>query len=348
MSAEALQRLRRVRRTLEQARAVAGAEATLVRLGAVTSLQEAVEQLRKVGNANFRLMDSLDRPLQLELGPMPFWNAVDEVLDAAALDVNYYVGQTGEIGLVQRDAQRGPRTQGTAYAGVFRLEATSVSARRNFRMPAQNGLSVGLEIAWEPRLTPVGLTLPLEEVVAECEDGQLLRPEKGQLEVSTNSSLPFSELSIQFPLPIETPRRLKTLRGVIRSLLPGANDHFRVPLAMPHEPESAGDLTFWVESVRANGTLHEVRVEVVLAEAAYAFESHRQWVFDNPAYVMGDDGQRLEHLGYQTYRQSASGVGIAYLFDFSGKLEGKTFHYQSPVSMVEKTHTFELTDIDLP
>ncbi|WP_164102502.1 hypothetical protein [Candidatus Laterigemmans baculatus] len=347
-SAEAQQRLRRVRLALQQQRAEADAGARTVRLGSVTTLQEALAKITAESGIEFEVQGEAAAPLQLTLGPLSFWETLDVVLDAAELDVNFYAGGPGRMVLVPRGESRPSRTDSAAYAGVYRLEATATTARRDFHQPQLNRLTVGLEVAWEPRLTPIGLNLPLDRVTAVLGDGTELKPDEGQFDIAASSQLPFSQLNLPLPLPAGSPQRIATLRGTLRAMLPGAAEHFEVPLANPPAPAKVGNLTFAVEEVRPNGEIHEVRMEVAFEEAGNAFESHRQWIFENPAYVTDAEGNRLEHLGYQVYRQTSNRVGIGYLFDLGGELEGKTFHYHTPISVVAREAEFELKDIPLP
>lgn len=347
-SAEAKLRLRRVRKSLQEARAKAEAEAKAFRLGAINTLDEAFTRISDLSGVQFARPNVPNRPLVLNLGTQSFWPTLDSVLDAAELDVNFYIGDPGELGITPRSEGRQSRTDSAAYAGVYRLETLSTSARRDYRNPRLNGLSVTAEIAWEPRLTPIGLNIPLEQVTATLEDGQTLKPDVGQIDVSAGSTLPVSEFTIPFPLPTGAPRKIESLSGVIRSMLPGAKEHFQVDLAKKHEPETVGSVTFWVEDVRVNGSLHEVRVEVVFEDPGKAFESHRQWIFENPAYVTTADGTKLEHLGLQTYRQTSDRVGIGYLYDLSENVDGRTFHYETPVSVISNEVTFVMKDIALP
>lgn len=347
-SAEAKLRMRRVLRALEEELARAEAEAKSFRLGSVSTLDEALTRISDLSGVKFARQGFENRPLGLNIGPQAFWPTLDSVLDAAELDVNYYIGEPGELGLVQRVEGRVSRTDSAAYAGVYRLETSSATARRDYRNPRLNGLSIATEIAWEPRLTPIGLNIPLDSITATFDDGQKLKPDTGQLDVSTNGALPFSEFNIPLPLPTGSPRQIESLSGTIRSMLPGASEHFQVDLSKEHEPENVGSVTFWVESVRLNGTLHEVRVEVAFEDPGKAFESHRQWVFENPAYVTTSDGKRLEHLGLQTYRQTSERVGIGYLFDLNEQAEGKTFHYETPISIISNEVNFLMKNILLP
>jgi hypothetical protein len=77
-------------------------------------------------------------------------------------------------------------------------------------------------------------------------------------------------------------------------------------------------------------------------------ESHRQWIFDNDVYVQRKDGSRADHLGYQVYRQTESGVGIGYLFDLGDAANDSTLIYRSPTAVVPNEVPFIIQDIALP
>ena len=180
-SAEAQQRLRRIRRELEQMRAEQAADAKLIQLDAVQSLDEALTRIHDLSGIEFATQPNFDAQIDLNLGsPQTFWTTLDTVLDAANADVNFYMGEPGQLGISARGEERPSRTDSAAYAGIYRLEPLSVFSRRNLHNPALSGLSVTTEIAWEPRLTPIGLSLPLDSVLAVLDDGQQLRPKWGR------------------------------------------------------------------------------------------------------------------------------------------------------------------------
>lgn len=347
-SAEARQRLRRVRLALEELQAEAEAQPRMIRLPATATAAEALAAISEQSGVPLKAPPLDAAPLQLSGGPVPFWQALDLVLDAAQMDVNFYAGERGELTLVARDADRPSRADAAAYAGVYRLEPTATMTRRDFRTPALSRLTVSAEIAWEPRLTPIALHLPLESVTATLDDGVELRPDEGEIDIAASGELPFAQFNLPLPLPAGRPQRIAALRGTLRALLPSGYEHFRIDLANPPAPETVGHVTLEVEEVRKNGELHEVRLQVAFAEAANALESHRQWIFDNPAYVTDAEGQRLEHLGYQVYRQTSNTIGLIYMFDLGERPDGHVFHYQTPVSIIPSDVPFEITDIPLP
>lgn len=77
-------------------------------------------------------------------------------------------------------------------------------------------------------------------------------------------------------------------------------------------------------------------------------ESHRGFLLDNEVFVLAADGTRLEHLGYQLYRQSQTGIGIAYLFDVGSTAADVKLVYSTPSSVVQNEIDFLIENIPLP
>ncbi|MEM9589266.1 MAG: hypothetical protein AAGA03_18435, partial [Planctomycetota bacterium] len=290
------------------------------------------------------------KPITMSSRPLAFWQAVDQVLDQAELDVNFYAGETGELALEPRREGRPSRADSAAYCGVYRLEPTAVTARRNLTQPELSAVNISMELAWEPRLTPIGVTLPITQLTAVLDDGQKLLPQQTAetIDIATSSDIAFSEFFLPMQSPEGRPTKIETLSGVIRALLPGKTQAFEVKLDQPGGRQTIDDMTVTVEQIRPNGPLHEIRVAVSLQDAADSLESHRQWIFENEVHVKRADGTRAEHLGYSVYRQSDDGVGIAYMFELGGAMATSALVYRSPTAVVETTETFVIKDVSLP
>lgn len=326
------------------------AQASRVRLADVATLGEALEAISRDSGIEFQHRADESQPVRPSAAALPAWHALDYALDQADLDVDFYGGDRGVLELVPRPPDRPARVASAEYAGIYRIEPTSVTARRVLNRPKLSGLNVALEVAWEPRLTPIGLTLPIDRLSGRLDDGASLVPqETGEtIDVATNRDVSFSEFSLPMKLPAGNPRTIESLRGVLRAMLPGAEHEFKLRLRETGSQLTKDALTVQVEDIRANGPLYEVRLAVELQDAGRALESHRQWIFENDVYAVDDDGQRLEHLGFQVYRQTAGGVGVSYLFDLGASVNDWTVVYESPTSVVQDEVTFVLRDIPLP
>lgn len=351
-SIEAAERLKRVRETLMAMRTeqeVSSLSAT-VRLSDAKTLGEALEAISRDSGVEFEHRADESLAITAVSTPLPFWHALDLVLDQAGLDINFYGGGRGTLQLVPRRPDRPSRVDSAAYAGVYRIEPTSVTARRSLNQPNLSGLNVGVEISWEPRVTPIGLTIPVQQLKAELDDDASLAPqESGEtIDIATNSEIAFSEFYLPLKLPGGQPGKIDALSGVIRALLPGKRQTFELALAQVNSRQTIDAMTVQIESIRKNGPLHEIRLGIELQDAGRSLESHRHWIFENEAFVRRPDGSRADHLGYEVYRQTESGVGIGYLFDLGDNLQDFFFLYQSPTAVVPNEVPFVIQDIPLP
>ncbi|WP_231617755.1 hypothetical protein [Novipirellula aureliae] len=350
LSIEASDRLKRVRQLLESAKAEQQTEAITIRLDQVTTLSEALEAISRDSEIEFDYDGDKTVPVESVTTPLSFWHAVDFVLDQADLDINFYGGNRDTLQLVHRSAGRPSRVDSAAYTGVYRIEPTAVTSRRSLNQPDLSALNLGLEISWEPRLTPIGLSIPIPLLRGKLDDGATLKPQQSAntIEISTGGEIAQSEFFLPMQLPAGQPEKIANLSGVIKALLPGKRETFELSLRETGAKEKIDSMEVMIESVRKNGPLHEIRVGVQLEDAGRSLESHRQWIFENRAFVRRADGSKAEHLGYEVYRQSSAGVGIGYLFDLGDSVSDSTFIYESPTAVVENEVSFLLQDIPLP
>ena len=350
MSAEAKTRLAKVRELLTQQRTANESKAISIRLNQAKTVGEALEAISRDSGVEFETRSDTSAVFTPVETPLSFWHAIDLVLDHADLDIDFYASDRETLTLVPRGEERVSRVDSAAYAGVYRIEPVSVTARRNHRQPSLNALNVSIEIAWEPRLTPIGLTLPIAELAGRYDDGQKLLPQSSGefIDIGTSADVCFSEFYLPLQLPDGGPEKISSLRGKIQALLPGRREVFEVSLVKEPREKSIDAMTVRIDDVRKNGALHEVRVHVDLKNASRALESHRQWIFENPVHLRLADGSTAEHLGMEVFRQTAEGVGVNYLFDIPDDLQDITLVYESPTAVAENEVQFLIEDIVLP
>ena len=349
-SVEANERLQRVRATLQGMRTEKQAAAVSIRLNKVTNLGEALEAISRDSGIEFE--HDADESIKIDsvATPLSFWHALDLVLDQSELDVNFYGGDQGVLALEPRSEERPSRVDSAAYAGVYRIEPTAVMANRVLNQPSQNGLNIRLEIAWEPRLTPIGLTIPVKELSGKLDIGTKLAPQASaeSIDVATSSDLASSELFLPMDLPDSKATKIDTFSGTIRAMLPGKKEKFELPLADPSASKKIDAMTVSIDQVRKNGALFQVRLKIDLEDAEKSLESHRHWIFENPVHVQRGDGTRADHLGFEVYRQSQTGAGVSYLFDLGDSIGTAKVIYESPTSVINNEVDFIIKDIQLP
>lgn len=358
MSAEAQQRLGRVRRQLQQRKAESFTDGSTVTLRAEDmSLEEALAQLeRQTGNklVDFRQQfgqEALDAALTFNFENRPFWPTLDEILDQADMAVYGYSGEPG-IAVVQRAAQASPRLGQASYRGAFRIEAVQMEAHRQLRDVGQAGLQLQLEVAWEPRLRPLGIRQALDEVTLTDDRGEAIQlaANEGQLEALVTPGTMLTELALPLVPPPRISQEIATLAGTLSVLLPGGIETFSFDglLNARKTHLKKGGVRVTLDEARKNNELWEIRIRVAFDETSGALESHRGWVFDNEAYLLGPDDQPRSHDGFETTLQSESEVGVAYLFDVPAGLEGFRFVYKTPVVVLNVPIEYELKHLPLP
>ena len=350
MSIEAAERLARARQTLLKLKAKTQSDAVRIRLDTVKTLDDALESISRDSGIEFEYLGDRSVPIQPVRAPLSFWHAVDLVLDQANLDINFYGGSEDMLQLIPRDEERPSRVDSAAYTGVYRIEPTAVTSRRVLNQPKLSALNISMEISWEPRLTPIGLSIPINQLRGKLDDGEMLNPQESgeRIDVATSSELAFSEFYLPMQLPAGHPGEIESLSGVIQAMLPGKRQKFELSLSQPSASQTLDAMEVTIEAVRENGPLHEIRIGVRLEDAGRSLESHRQWIFENMAHVELPDGTRSEHLGYEVFRQTEDGAGIGYLFDLGEAAYKSTFIYESPTAVVPSEVTFVIQDIPLP
>ncbi|MCC9645130.1 hypothetical protein LOC71_22860 [Rhodopirellula sp. JC740] len=358
LSIEARERLNRVRKQWAQAKAEVQLKNDLVRLQNAKTLADALEAISTASEVEFdteRLGNAIDMQKSIDppRSPLTFWHAVDHVLDQAKLDINFYGGDRNTLMLMPRDENRPSRVESAAYVGIYRLEPTLVTARRVLKSPELSGLNLNLTIEWQPNRTPIGLSLPIGSLNGSLDTGEAMVPQAtGEtIDIATNSELAQSEFFLPMQLPKTQTTKIERLSGSLTAMIPGRRESFELDLNDPTAEQTKDQMTVAIESIRDADPLREIRVSVELEQAGRSLESHRQWIFENEAYVVLPDETRLDHLGYEVFRQTNSGVGIGYLFDFGAEGSpppGAKLIYESPTSVVRDTVDFILNDIPTP
>lgn len=358
MSPSLQTRLSRIRQKIDERMAHAAVGATRVTLDAkdmpLDKVLEAIEE--QTGN---RLLDYREAfgqespPIEVTLTVKsePFWQAVDKLLDQANLTI-YGFADEGGLPLVARPPGMSSRVGNASYVGPFRIEATGVQARRDFRQIDNQGLAVGIEIAWEPRLQPIVLSQPLAEIFATDKQSQALPvPDAEQsLDVEVQAGSPSTDLTIPFDLPDRTTPAIALLRGTMQALVPGRVVKFEfddIDQPKPQTKHRSG-VGVTLDRIKREDDILEVHMRVRLDQPGEALASHRGWIFQNPSYLVDKDGNQIENAGFETTLQNETEVGLIYLFDVTQPNEDLTWAYETPAAVIEMPVPYELREIRLP
>jgi hypothetical protein len=351
-------RLSRLRRKIEDQVAKVATNGTKVTLSAdKMPLADVLKSIEKqTGN---KIVDSRDESdsgdkgteITIELKDEPFWSAIDKILDQAKLSVNA-VGGADALTLVPRGNDDRSRQEGAAYEGPFRTEVLLAEAERNLRQSKQATLKLQLEVAWEPRLPPIALSQPVADVHATTDDGQelMITQPDGLQDVDVPTGTQAAELGLPFSLPNRGAKKIATLKGKLHALVPGRHAKFQFENFAKSigKSQSLGGVKVTLDDVRKNGAVWELHMRFSLEDSKTSLESHRDWVLQNLSYLVDRDGRHIENAGFESTRQTDNEVGAAYFFDTTSDLDGLTWVYETPASIVDLPVTYELKDIDLP
>lgn len=360
--ADVAARLGQVRQALLAAQAAVAGQAVRVTLKGEFALSQLLAELaRQTGN---KIVDhrkefgeeQTDPKQTVEFDKTPFWQALDAVLDQANLTVYNYAGASG-IHVVSRPANQLPRAGAASISGPFRIEATRFEAARDLRNPAGQSLKLFLDVAWEPRLAPILISQPLDTVRALGSGGVPIAVEgsEGEPEATIGGDVSSVELQIPLQLPQRSVAKIASLRGKLEAIVPASVETFRfdqLPISKggpvkPVEIRKAG-VTVFVDQVRKNDEIWEVRMRVKFDEPSKALESHRGWMLNNEAYLVGADNRPIKPGGFEQTRQTKDEFGLMYLFELDDAPAALAFVYRTPLAMLNVPIEYELKDLDLP
>jgi hypothetical protein len=357
--AEVALRLDRIRSHFERARAENSVKASTITLQGddmpVSKVLAAI--MKQTGNKIYDLreefgQEATDPEIKVDFDKTPFWSALDQILDRADLNVYPYASEPG-VAIVNRSETRIPRFGTATYAGSFRFEGGEFAARRDLRDPDSHTLELMVSAAWEPRLQPILIMRVLEGMEAVDEKGEPIEVAMSgnELEFPIDSDMRSIDMPIQFTAPSRSVNRIALLKGKLSVLLPGKLETFRftgLEKAKNVERRKAA-VTVVLDEIRKNNALWEVRVRVVFDKASGALESHRDWVWNNPAYLeLPGKKEPLQFAGMDQTRETENEIGAAYYFDVPEGLKGCTFVYRTPTAIMSMPLEYELKDLELP
>jgi hypothetical protein len=352
-------RLKRVRDALVKAEIEAATRPAMVTLSGEMPVSEAIAKIaEQTGN---KLIDYRERfnqegsdpKIKLALDKVPFWQALDTVLDAAKLTIYNYDEEKGALAFTSRGDTALPRLGRGSYSGLFRLEPNKIEATRDLKNSQMHALKLTVDAVWEPRVRPIVIEVPLAGVSATDENGKEISIDRteGTLEVPIEGN--GAAVEIEFPLsaPQRSVKTLASLKGKVTAVVLGKIESFEfadIDKAKSAEQERGG-VTVVLENCRKNGDIYDVSMRVRFDRAANALESHRGWIYDNECYVADAKGKRIENAGLEATLLDVNEVGVSYKFNLEGGTPATyKFFYKTPAAIIRIPVDFEIKAIDLP
>jgi len=354
-SQERKERLEKVRATLRQAEQETSTGASRVTIQAKgIRLSEALGLIQKqTGNGITDLREQLGAEVtnpafDLDIHDVPFHEALDRVARLAEVSVNTFTGD-GTIGITAGTPAKDPLIQ---YVGPFRVAFKQFTEVRDLQA-GTSAASAQLEVAWEPRLRPMLLTLKSDGLAVKDDKDREIKPQAmmESNEVVLRPENPAVEMNLNLEAPDRSAVRLSSFRVKADVTLPAGIKTFRFPsLAQENVTLKQGDVSATLQNVEIDEQVWKVNVELVYPGNGPAFESYRQGLFNNRIWLQKADGSRFEHNGGFSNTSSDGGkLGFEYLFvDAPGKPADYQLVYETPSRVVTIPLEFEFKNVPLP
>jgi hypothetical protein len=363
-SSDTQARIARIRAELEKKEIVKSTQASKVNLTGTFSIEDACQAISKqTGNpiSLHRVPDAiLEQEMELDYGGVEFWTAIYDLMNKSGLAIDPYAGEPGALTLTvdrvrRSDLQADPIQAATRIprcgVGLFDCSVTRIVATRDFAKPASSINQLTMLVRWEPRLQPISIDMPFENVIAVDDDGNELALTRTEGVFHGAASADSQELEIFVPLKLTDRKikRIKSFEAELIAVLPGRQETFRFrnigKLESGVEQRKGGAIVTF-EGIIKNEDLYGVNLTLQFDESFNALESYRGWAYDNPMYLETDDGKRIEPVTIEGLRQSNQMVSIRYYFLEDPK--DCNIVYKSVGAIVKHNVFVKINDIDFP
>ena len=265
---EMKQRLLRIRDHLEKSRLSASSRESRVTLEGTMTITEAFEKIEEqTGNSvvdyRGRLNQNSDNTeITVELKDVPFWEAMDTILDEAGLTFYSFVGESGKLAVVAAGEMAYDRVGKGAYSGLFRVEPTTLTLEKNLRNPAADIFRMNIEMMWEPRVLPVLIRQDFGDIEITTDNGETLDvTSNGTIQLPIQPGVATVDVRLPLSLPSRDASTLASVKGNFTALVPGGEVEFEFDdLTAKNVKQQKGGITVVLEQVRQNGGVQQIFV----------------------------------------------------------------------------------------
>ncbi|WP_165064201.1 hypothetical protein [Paludisphaera rhizosphaerae] len=357
-SKERSERLARIREAILEASAedpTSGSKITIQAKG--MRLSDAIQQLQKQsGNPINDLREqygaeATNPTFDLDLKEVPFFKALDEIALKAGVTTTPFTGD-GTIGLMAAAPNGGTQAQPPVeYVGPFKVSLKQLVEQRDFQA-GKASANAAMEIAWEPRIRPMLLSIKADQVEVKDDQGRAVKPQVAMesSDVVLRPENPSAEVNVNMEAPERTATKIGSLHVKAEMTLPAGIKTFRFPNLAEKKTIQQGDVSVTLEGVEIDEQVWKVGVVLTYPGEGPAFESYRQGLFNNRVWLQKADGSKFEQNGGFSNTGSDGGkLGFEYLFvDAPGKPEDYQLVYETPSKVATVPLDFTFKDVPLP
>ncbi|MEO6808576.1 MAG: hypothetical protein ABI353_05630 [Isosphaeraceae bacterium] len=306
--------------------------------------------------------DATNPAMDLDIKDLPFFEALDLIAAKAGITPSYYTGD-GSIGLMPGPATRLPDEIGAeavkplvAYSGPFRIAFRQILIQRDLQTGGSTA-NAQFEVAWEPRLRPMLLSLKADDVAITDDQGGEVLPavsdESGSVVLRHEN--PIIEMNVNMDAPSRKAETLARFQIKADVTVPAALRTFTFPsLDRKDLTKQQGDVAVTLEGTDVEENAWKVRVLVELGGKTPVFETFQQGLFNNRVWLLAADGTRFEHTGdhgggFNQFADGEGKLGFEYLFvDMPGKVANYQLIYETPGKVAVIPLEFEFKNVPLP
>jgi hypothetical protein len=359
-------RLEKIRSALVEDSEKAALTASKVTIqGSGIRLTEALKALQiQTGNRITDLReangaDVTNPSLDLDLKDVKFFEALDIIAKKAELALNFTTSD-GTIGIMPGMAdlpnQIGEDSPAVSemvvYSGPFRIQFKTLAAVRDFAAGGAN-MNAQFDIAWEPRLRPMLLSLKASDINIVDDRGEKISPtvdnESGTVVLRPEN--PIADVNINMTAADRKSLEFASFKVKAEVTVPAGLRTFAFPkLDARDVVKKQGDIAVTLESSEVDEAVWKVRVILEMPGKGEAFESYRQGLFNNRIWLQKADGSRFEHNGgFSNTGADGGKLGFEYLFvDAPGKIGDYGLVYETPSRVLTIPLEFEFKKVPLP
>jgi len=321
-------------------------------------------------------------PVTLSLERATFWEAVDAVLDAAGLALEYRAaGPPPDAGAALRIAAApGGRAAAEPHvaAGPLRVAVAGVEPAGPPRPDGtgaappgrSRGARVTLRVAFEPGLEPLLVRLSARSIVAEGAAGEAMpvAQRAAVVEAAVPRGRSWIDVPVRLAAPAEPLAALAMLRGTLDVWCAGLDYGFRFPGVRPRPGAAAlpsqrvAAATVRLLECAAEGERVTVRASITYDAPSEALASHHSWLAARPLEAFaaghaadrpGGGPERLEPIEQRVESRSDRGLTAAAVFRLpaggdAGHPREVEIRWMLPAAIHTVPIDFAIRDVPLP
>lgn len=300
------------------------------------------------------------RRISVALERATFWEAVDDVLAKAGLALEFSEAGAGlriveEVGQKPDAARPSPVAAGPLRVAVDRVEPTG-------RLHAA-GARIVLRIAWEPRLQPLLIRVPMRSVIAEGPAGEAMSAAQraAVVEAKPLGGSQWLDLPLMLAQPAPPLESLGLLRGSVLLWMAGREHGFEFPVRVPrqrregvHPSLRVAGAVVELRRVATQGDRLLVTAAVAYDEPSEALASHQTWLTKKPLVLVAPDGGTTAPIEQAVESRSEQGLTTTAVFRMPGDgprptaLEDLRVRWMLPITIHVVPIDFAIRDVPLP